>query len=150
GVAPGLVIAPTLENPSGDALDAWMDWSAPVDLLSFNDYTTSVAAALGRIEMMSAWCRAHRRCPGFYVSEFGARFAGISNCPGPRVPRPGFADVTVLERCRHRRACKGLFLYALSDQAGRDACDRGLVDAHGCRKQRLCTIARRFFGVTPP
>lgn len=36
----------------------------------------------------------------------------------------------------------------LSDQSQRPECDRGLFDTHGCRKRRLCTIARRFFRTT--
>ena len=63
GIAPGLVVAPTLENPSGAAVDAWMDWSQPVDVLSFNLYTTDVVAALAKIDEMNAWCGANRRCP---------------------------------------------------------------------------------------
>jgi hypothetical protein len=148
GVLPGLVVAPSLENPSGAAFDAWIDWSQPIDLFSFNLYTTTVAKALGKIEEMHAWCAAHRRCPGFYVTEFGARRDGVSNCPGPKAVRPGAADVAVMKRCRRRRDCAGIFLYALTDQSERQACDRGLVDVHGCRKGRLCTIARRFFGRT--
>src|SRR5205814_5966594 len=76
GASPGLVVAPTLEDPSGGAMDAWMDWSRPVDLLSFNLYVTSVGAGLAKIDEMDAWCRANRRCPGFYVTEFGAQRTG--------------------------------------------------------------------------
>jgi hypothetical protein len=150
GVTPGLVVAPTLENPSGSAMDTWMDWSEPVDVVSFNLYTTSLGSALAKIEEMNGWCGANRRCPGFYVTEFGARKRGASDCPGPRHGAPGAADVALMRRCRNRRSCAGFFLYALSDQKERPECDRGLLDTQGCRKRRLCTIARRFFGVTPP
>lgn len=146
-VTPGLVVAPTLETPSGAAMDAWMDWPAPVDVLSFNLYTTGVPDALAKIDEMNAWCAASPRCPGFYVTEFGARDAGPLDCGGPRTDRPGAADVSVMRRCRKRRWCRGLFLYALSDQNKRPDCARGLLDRHGCRKRRLCTIARRFFHV---
>ena len=148
GIAPGLVVAPTLENPSGAAMDAWMDWSQPVDVLSFNLYTTDVAAALAKIDEMNAWCRANPRCPGFYITEFGAQRDGASHCPGPRTNSPGAGDVAIMRRCRKRRRCDGFFLYALSDQNPHVECDRGLLDANGCRKRRLCTIARRFFGLT--
>ena len=131
GVSPGLVVAPTLEGPSGEAMDAWMDWSAPVDLLSFNLYTTDVPDALGKIDEMNAWCAASPRCPGFYVTEFGARRGDGSNCPGPESVRPGAADVSVMKRCRRRRWCRGIFLYALSDQNKRPECARGLLDRHG-------------------
>ena len=148
GAAPGLVVAPTLENPSGASMDAWMDWSQPVDVLSFNLYTTDVAAALAKIDEMNAWCRANPRCPGFYITEFGAQRDGASHCPGPRTNSPGAGDVAIMRRCRKRRRCDGFFLYALSDQNPHVECDRGLLDANGCRKRRLCTIARRFFGLT--
>ena len=145
---PGLVVAPTLEDPSGAAMDAWMDWSQPVDLLSFNVYRTTVGGALEALDMMHRWCAANRRCPGFYVTEFGAQRAGVSNCPGPRTTNPGTGNVAVMKRCRKRRSCRGIFLYALSDQNRRSACDRGLFTEHGCAKRRVCTIARRFFGTT--
>ena len=148
GAMPGLVVAPTLEHPSGAAMDAWVDWSQPVDRLSFNLYATTLGAALAKLDEMSAWCAARRRCPGFYITEFGAHRAGIRSCPGPRTGGPGPADVAIMQRCRKRRSCAGFFLYALSDQKERPECDRGLVDARGCRKRRFCTIARRFFGVT--
>ena len=148
GASPGLVVAPTLESPSPGAIDAWMDWSAPVDILSFNLYKVRVGDALATIDQMSAWCRRSPRCPGFYVTEFGARRLGPRNCPGPQVHAPGAADVAIMKRCRNRRACRGFFLYALSDQKSRPECDKGLFDVRGCRKRRLCTIARRFFGVT--
>jgi hypothetical protein len=147
GVSPGLVIAPTLEDPSGPAMDAWMDWTKPVDLLSFNLYTRTPGEALGRIDDMNGWCRANPRCPGFYVTELGAQRTGTSHCPGPRTGAPGAADVAMLKRCRKRRWCAGAFLYTLSDRTVRPDCDRGLLDARGCRKRRLCTIARRFFRV---
>lgn len=147
GIVPGLVVAPTLERASGAAMDAWMDWSAPVDVLSFNLYTIDVADALEKIDEMNAWCAANRRCPGFYVTEFGARNSGPEDCGGPRTDRPGVVDVAVMRRCRKRRWCKGIFLYALSDQNPRPDCARGLLDRHGCRKRRLCTIAKRFFRV---
>jgi hypothetical protein len=147
GASPGLVVAPTLEHPSPAAMDAWMDWSQPIDRLSFNLYKTTVSAALATLDEMSAWCRRRRRCPGFYVTEFGAQLRGISSCPGPRTGGPGPANVAIMKRCRTRRACAGFFLYALSDHTLRPECDRGLVDRRGCRKRRLCTIARRFFGV---
>jgi hypothetical protein len=147
GVTPGLVIAPTLESPTGAAMDEWMEPSAPVDLLSFNLYTPELWRALEKIDEMDTWCRRSPRCPGFYVTEFGARRLGPSNCPGPRVHRPGPTDVAIMKRCRKRRACKGFFLYALSDRSERPECDKGLLDAGGCRKRRLCTIAHRFFDV---
>jgi hypothetical protein len=147
GAMPGLVVAPTLEHPSGDAMDAWMDWSQPIDLLSFNLYSVSLSAALATLDEMSFWCAGRRRCPGFYVTEFGAQLRGARDCPGPRTGGPGAADVAIMKRCRKRRACAGFFLYALSDQKARPECDRGLIDRRGCRKRRLCTIARRFFGV---
>lgn len=147
GVSPGLVVAPTLEEPSGAAMDAWMDWSRPVDLLSFNLYRTTVPSALAKLEEMSGWCRANPRCPGFYIAEFGAQRAGVPDCPGPRSASPGTADVAIMRRCRKRRACVGFFLYTLSARTVRPECDRGLLDARGCRKRRLCTIARRFFHV---
>jgi hypothetical protein len=150
GVTPGQVVAPTLERASGAAMDAWMDWSAPVDVLSFNLYTTDVSDALEKIDEMNAWCAASPRCPGFYVTEFGARDAGPIDCGGPRTARPGAADVAVMKRCRKRRWCRGIFLYALSDQNKRPDCARGLLDRRGCRKRRLCAIAKRFFGVRPP
>jgi hypothetical protein len=150
GIVPGMVVAPTLESPSGAAMDAWMDWSQPVDLLSFNLYTTDVGAALAKIEEMSGWCRANRRCPGFYITEFGAHGSSGSHCPGPRVASPGAADVAIMKRCRARRSCAGFFLYPLTDQSGPRPCGRGLFNAHGCRKRRLCEIARRFFGRTAP
>jgi hypothetical protein len=148
GVVPGLVVAPTLENPSGAAMDAWVDWTQPIDVLSFNLYTTDVAAALAKIDEMNGWCAATRRCPGFYVTEFGARRTGPSNCPGPRTGGPGATDVAIMKRCRRRSWCMGFFLYALSDQNERQDCDRGLLDTRGCRKRRLCAIARRFFART--
>jgi hypothetical protein len=43
-------VAPTLERASGAAMDAWMDWSAPVDVLSLNLYTIDVADALEKID----------------------------------------------------------------------------------------------------
>jgi hypothetical protein len=147
GVTPGLVVAPTLEDPSGSAMDAWMDWAEPVDLLSFNLYTRTLGEALRRIDDMNGWCRANPRCPGFYITELGAQRTGASNCPGPRTLAPGAADVVMLKRCRKRRWCAGAFLYTLSDRTVRAECDRGLLDARGCRKRRLCTIARRFFRV---
>jgi len=97
---------------------------------------------------MTAWCRATPRCPGFYITEFGAHRRGGSHCPGPRAASPGTADVAIMKRCRARRACTGFFLYALSNQSERRECHRGFFDARGCRKRRLCTIARRFFGAT--
>ena len=148
GVTPGLVVAPTLESPSGDAMDAWMDWSAPVDLLSFNLYKIDVPSALAKIEEMNAWCRERPRCGGFYITEFGARKAGIKSCPGPRTNAPAAADVAIMTRCRNRRSCAGFFLFTLSDNANRPECDRGLFARNGCRKRRLCMIAQRFFGVT--
>lgn len=147
GISPGLVVAPTLENPSGAAMDLWMDWSQPIDLLSFNLYQVSLGRALGKIDEMNAWCGATRRCPGFYVTEFGARRAGVSHCPGPRTTRPGAADVAIMKRCRQRRWCRGFFLYALSDQQERQPCDRGLFTARGCPKPRLCAIAHGFFAI---
>ena len=148
GVTPGLVVAPTLEEPSGDAMDAWIDWSAPIDLLSFNLYEIDVPRALDKIEEMNAWCRERPRCGAFYIAEFGARRAGPRSCPGPRVAAPGAADVAIMKRCRNRRSCAGFFVYALSDATDRPECDRGLFARTGCRKRRLCTIARRFFGAT--
>jgi hypothetical protein len=150
GVAPGLVVAPTLEEPSGRTMDAWIDWSAPIDRVSFNLYMLDVPSALAKLEEMNAWCRARRRCPGFYVSEVGARRADVRSCPGPRADSPGAADVDIMRRCRNRRSCAGLFLYTLSDATDRPECDRGLFDRAGCRKRRLCTIARRFFHRTVP
>ena len=147
GMRPALVVAPTLENPSGDALDAWMDWSRPVDVVSFNLYTVDLPRALAKIEEMNAWCRANPRCPGFYITEFGARRRGVSTCPGPRADAPGAADVAIMRRCRNRRRCAGFFHFPLSDQERRPECTRGLLDVHGCRKRRLCTIATRFFKV---
>jgi hypothetical protein len=147
GAVPGLVVAPTLEDPSGAAMEAWLDWSAPIDLVSFNLYTTSVEAALAKIDEMNAWCRGEARCPGFYITEMGApRFA--PRCPGPSAARPGPADVAMMARCRHRRRCAGFFVYTLSDQDQHRECDRGLIDVRGCPKRRLCTIARHFFGRT--
>jgi len=150
GASPGLVVAPSLEEPSGAAMDAWMDWSQPIDLLSFNLYREELSAALATIDEMSAWCRANRRCTGFYVGETGAQRAGAADCPGPRVADPGAGDVALLKRCRSRRSCAGLFLYTLSSRTVRPECDRGLLDTRGCRRRRLCTIARRFFGLRPP
>jgi hypothetical protein len=146
GVTPGLVIAPTLEDPSGDAMERWMDWSQPVDLLSFNVYRTTVAGALEAVDMMNRWCAANGRCPGFYVTEYGAQSTGDGNCPGPRTRNPGAGNVAVMKRCRKRRWCRGIFLYALSDQNRRSECDRGLFTERGCAKRRVCTMARRFFG----
>jgi hypothetical protein len=148
-VSPGLVVAPTLVNPSGGAMDAWMNWSQPVDFLSFNLYVNSVGAGLAKIDEMDRWCRTDARCPGFYVTEFGAQWTGASRCPGPRIPFPGRADAAIMRRCRRRRSCAGFFLYRLTDQA-RPRCDEGLFDERGCRKRRLCEIAGRFFHVTPP
>jgi hypothetical protein len=127
-------------------MEAWMDWSEPIDILSFNLYVTTVGAGLRKIEEMSAWCRSNARCPGFYITEFGAHRAGASNCPGPRVDSPGGANLTIMKRCRARRSCVGFFLYRLTDQERR-RCDRGLFDARGCRKRRLCEIGERFFGI---
>ena len=146
-ISPGLVVAPTLESPSAGAMEAWMDWSRPVDLLSFNLYVTSLGAGLGKIDEMSAWCLNDSRCPGFYITEFGAHRGGASNCPGPRVDSPGAADLAIMRRCRARRSCAGFFLYRLTDQE-RPRCNRGLFDVRGCRKYRLCEIAERFFGRT--
>jgi hypothetical protein len=129
-------------------MDAWMDWSAPVDLLSFNLYRIDLGSALAKIEEMNAWCRDRPRCPGFYVTEFGARKANVRSCPGPRSDAPGAADVAIMRRCRNRRSCAGFFLYSLSDQRDRPECDRGLFARSGCRKRRLCTIGRRYFGKT--
>ena len=148
GALPGLVVAPTLENPSGAAMDAWIDWSQPIDRLSFNLYKISLSSALAKVDEMSAWCAERRRCPGFYITEFGAHRLGPRSCPGPRTDGPGSADVAIMKRCQKRRSCAGFFLYALSDRKRRPECDRGLVAARGCRKRRFCTIARRFFGVT--
>jgi hypothetical protein len=148
GVEPGLVVAPTLEDPSGAAMDTWMDWSQPVDLLSFNLYVSSLSLGLAKIDEMHAWCRGNRRCPGFYITEFGAQRSPKRHCPGPSVADPGAADVALMKRCRARRSCAGFFLYRLTDQSGPTSCGRGLFNARGCRKARLCTIARDFFGLT--
>jgi len=150
GADPGLVVAPTLENPSGPAMDIWMDWSQPVDLLSFNLYVTKLSLGLAKIEEMNGWCRAHRRCPGFYITEFGAhpRATRKPHCPGPIAPDPGAADVALMKRCRARKSCAGFFLYRLTDQGGPSGCGRALITTRGCRKRRLCTIATRFFGRT--
>lgn len=149
-VVPGLVVAPTLESPSGPAMDTWMDWSQPVDLLSFNLYVTKVPLGLAKIEEMNAWCRARRRCRGFYITEFGAHPPSPRkpHCPGPVAADPGAADVALMKRCRARRGCAGFFLYRLTDQGGPSTCGRALITARGCRKRRLCTIAERFFGRT--
>jgi len=113
-----------------------------------NLYSNDLSAALAKIEEMNTWCRANPRCPGFYIiTEFGAQGAGISGCPGRRAVAPGVANVAIMKRCRYRRACAGFFLYALSDREDRPECDRGLLGAQGCRQRRLCTIARRFFGI---
>jgi hypothetical protein len=149
GAEPGIVVAPTLEEPSGDAMDAWMDWSQPVDRLSFNLYSLDLGRALAKLDEMNAWCRANRRCPGFYVTEFGARRSGPKTCPGPRVAAPGAADVAIMKRCRKRRSYAGFFLFTLSGRTEHPECDRALLDVRGCRKGRLCTIARRFFGISP-
>jgi hypothetical protein len=148
GAMPGLVVAPTLESPSPDAMDRWMDWSQPVDRASFNLYRTSVSAALATIDAMHAWCASRRGCSGFYVTEFGARRRGAKSCPGPRTGGPGGANAAIMKRCRARRTCAGYFVYALSDTVARRECDHGLTDVRGCRKRRLCTIARRVFGKT--
>jgi len=150
GAQPGIVVAPTLEHPSGDAMNAWVDWSEPIDVLSFNVYTLDLGGALARLDEMGGWCRTTRRCPGFYVTEFGARRAAPRHCPGPESPAPGATDVAIMRRCRRSPRCAGFFLYSLSDRSQRPECDRGLFAARGCRKRRLCTIARRFFATVPP
>lgn len=149
GVLPGLVVAPTLEAPSAAAMDAWIDWSQPIDRVSFNLYSPNAAAAIDTLATMHRWCRARAGCTGFYVTEFGAQ-AASPRCPGPYTPAPGAADVAIMRWCRRHRRCSGLFLYSLSDQNDVPECRRGLLSETGCRKGRLCTIAKRFFGVTPP
>lgn len=148
GAAPGLVIAPTLVHPSGQAMDAWMDWSAPIDRLSFNLYETSLPRSLATLDRMDGWCRGHRRCPGFWIAEFSSQRSGARACPGPRTNAPGSGNLAVMRRCQRRSSCRGFFLYSLTDRNDLPQCDEGLLDARGCRKRRLCQIARRYFGRT--
>jgi hypothetical protein len=144
GAVPGLVVAPTLEEPSPEAMDAWVDWSQPIDRLSFNLYEVKLSYALETLDRMAFWCNARRTCLGFYVTEFGAQYRGAGNCPGPRTGGPGATNVQIMKRCRKRPACRGFFLYSLMEDQ-RPQCDRGLFTTEGCRKRRLCTIAKRFF-----
>jgi hypothetical protein len=144
---PGLVVAPTLENPSPSAMESWIDWSQPIDRLSFNLYEVKLSYALQTLDQMAFWCNSRRRCPGFYVTEFGAQRTGGESCPGPRSGGPGPTNVQIMKRCRKRPACRGFFLYSLMEDQ-RPQCDRGLFTTDGCRKRRLCTIAKRFFRVS--
>lgn len=130
--------------------NAWLDWSQPIDRVSFNLYSPDLSAAIRTLTAMHRWCRARSRCTGFYVTEFGAQASADGNCPGPHAASPGGVDVAVMKWCRRHRRCAGFFLYSLSDQNDVPECRRGLLSETGCRKRRLCTIARRFFGVTPP
>ena len=56
--------------------------------------------------------------------------------------RPGAADVAVMKRCRKRRWCRGMFLYALSDQNKRPDCARGLLDRVGPRLEHPVEVVR--------